>query len=490
MYTVTLLCVTVAVLWYVVSGVLKPRKYPPGPQWYPYFGSSAIVQKLMLKHGSQWKALSHLAKEYSTDILGLKLGSERLVVLFGEKNLRIAFKESAFDGRPDNYFLRLRCLGKRMGITFTDGPLWKEHRSFTVKHLKNVGFGKTTMEAEVQKEMLHIIDYIDKNRHKPINPKGQLAISVMNTLWKFTAGERIDDDKLMHLIDVMERRSKAFTMSGGKLNQWPWLRFLFPQWSGYNLIKSANKQMSEIIDDAIDKHRNGEITEDDFMHLFLNEVRQGRSTYTEEQLQVICLDILIAGSQTTSNSLQFALLAALRNPSIQNRIYDEINTVLGDQTPCWEDTNRLIYTMAFLYEVQRYFVIVPLAGPRRLLTDFKLGEYVLPKETSVLICVGDTHFDPEIWEEPEKFNPDRFIGEDGSFVNLEHIYPFGQGRRRCPGDSLARSFLFIVFVGILQKYKINCCNGVLPSDEPDVGILSSPKPFSIDFIPRQNKDVF
>lgn len=66
-------------------------------------------------YGSQWKALSHLAKEYSTEVLGLKLGSDLVVVVYGDRNIRQVFIDSEFEGRPDSFFIKLRCFGKRMG---------------------------------------------------------------------------------------------------------------------------------------------------------------------------------------------------------------------------------------------------------------------------------------------------------------------------------------------------------------------------------------
>ncbi|XP_039764086.1 probable cytochrome P450 305a1 isoform X2 [Pararge aegeria] len=427
-----------------------------------------------------------MAKEYSTQVLGIKLGLEPIVVVFGENNIRRVFMEREFEGRPNSFFIRLRCLGKRMGITFADGELWREHRHFTVKHLKNVGFGKTAMEAEIKKELQSIINYINTHKSKPINPKTILAMSVMNILWKFTAGERIQEDRLNFLLGLLSARSKAFSMAGGCLNQWPWIRFLLPELSGFTLIKQMNQQISDIIEETIARHKTKTINADDFMYSFLEEMNEdNKKSFTEEQLKIICLDILIAGSQTTSNVLEFAILTVLRNKVIQQKIYNEISNTLGDDTPSWTDSSRLVYTMAFLLEVQRYFTIVPLAGPRRVLEDVYLDDYLIPKDTTVLIAVGDTHFDPSVWEEPKKFIPERFIDERGAIKNTEHMYPFGIGRRRCPGDSLAKSFIFIVFVGIMQAFRIECSNGVLPSEEPIIGLISSARPFTAEFVPRQ-----
>lgn len=68
---------------------------------------------------------------------------------------------------------------------------------------------------------------------------------------------------------------------------------------------------------------------------------------SDEQLKVICLDLIIAGSQSTGNSLEFAILSALRNPKIQEKVHYEIDTVLGDAVPSWSDTSRLISYILF-----------------------------------------------------------------------------------------------------------------------------------------------
>ncbi|KOB62419.1 Cytochrome P450, partial [Operophtera brumata] len=174
---------------------------------------------------------------------------------------------------------------------------------------------------------------------------------------------------------------------------------------------------------------------------------------------MVCLDLLIAGAQTTGNLLEFALIHVLRNKDIQDKIYEEIEHVLGENTPSWTDLSKLIYTSAFLLELQRYHPIAPLTGPRRVLDDTVIDGYLIPKDTTVLISVGDIHFNPELWADPHVFKPERFIDERGLLKNSEHMFPFGSGRRRCPGDSLAKSFIFITFVGILQNFRVECSNG-------------------------------
>lgn len=86
-----------------------------GPKWYPFFGCNNLLNARTAKSSSQWKVISDLAKEYSTNVLGLKMGNERVVVVYGEDNIRQVSFDKEFDSRPDSFFVRLRCFGKKIG---------------------------------------------------------------------------------------------------------------------------------------------------------------------------------------------------------------------------------------------------------------------------------------------------------------------------------------------------------------------------------------
>ncbi|PZC75879.1 hypothetical protein B5X24_HaOG200009 [Helicoverpa armigera] len=482
-----LLLFLVTLILYAFISTIKPKKFPPGPAWYPFIGSSGILRRMSKTYGSEWRAWLELSRQYSTSVLGMKTSTELVIVVFGEKNVRQVFNDKEFDARPHNFFSQLRCLGnKNMGITFANGEIWKQHRQFAVKNLKHVGYGKTVMEREIQNELSRILKYIEEYNSKPINLVNLLSESVVNVLWKYVAGERIEEDKLKRLLDLFRQRGKVFSVAGGMLNQIPWCRFFVPKLSGYSLIIKLNQDISEIIEEAIEKHKNNKVEGKDFIYTFLDEMNANKNpTFTEQQLKIVCLDFLIAGSQTSSNVLGFALLRAIKSQEIQQKIFEEIDTVIGDRTPCWSDSERLIYTSAFLQEVQRYYPVVPMAGPRLLQQDTSIDGYLIPKGSTVLMSLGDIYFDPELWDEPHQFKPERFIDESGMLKNSEHIYTFGLGRRRCPGDSLAKSFIFITFVGILQKYRIYVSNGTVPSDVPLIGILATPKPYTAEFMLRK-----
>ena len=113
------------------------------------------------------------------------------------------------------------------------------------------------------------------------------------------------------------------------------------------------------------------------------------------------------------------------------------------------------YTKAFLQESFRMSSISMFAMPHFTTSSVAVGPYVIPKGTTILpglICV---HTDPDLFPEPHKFKPDRFLDQDGIFQNDEHVIPFSIGKRYCLGQSLAEKAYFLFFTGIMQKFDIS-----------------------------------
>lgn len=114
-----------------------------------------------------------------------------------------------------------------------------------------------------------------------------------------------------------------------------------------------------------------------------------------------------------------------------------------------------------------------------------LNGYTIPAGSHVVPLINGVHMDPTLWDNPEKFNPDRFLDSEGKVHKPEYFIPFGVGRRRCLGDVLARMELFLFFASIMHTFSIE-----LPEDEPMpslkgiIGVTISPQAFRVNLIPR------
>ncbi|XP_014242399.1 probable cytochrome P450 305a1 [Cimex lectularius] len=485
---VMLISFAIILIWQGIGS--KKKKFPPGPIKLPILGNGALVKKYSHTYGGLHNAFHKMCEMYNTDILGLKLGKDYVVVVQSESLIEEVFSREQFQARPDTFFIRLRSMGTRKGITMTDGALWCEQRAFAVRHMHNLGLGKSQMEFLINEEMQILFSFLKNGLN--VNLKNCISKCVLNVLWAMVTGSRfLNEDTLESLISFMGQRAKAFDMAGGVLCQFPWIRYIAPEWSGYNLIKKLNKQFKTMILDIIDKHKrtyDKEVTRD-FIDAFLHEMYNNENTdtsFTDDQLIMVCLDFFIAGSQTTSSTLDFALLQMIVFPHIQQKVHDEIDLVLEKRNPVlFSDKSKLPYVEAVLLESQRFSHIIPIIGPRRVLSTTTLGGYSIPKDTTILLNLVPMLKDPKNWKDPNNFTPERFLNDDNQVIHDKFTYAFGKGKRRCPGEPLAKSFIFMFFTNFLKQYKIECVDKSNPPTLDYIpGLTLSPLPYEMKIIKR------
>lgn len=132
-----------------------------------------------------------------------------------------------------------------LGIVFSDGHLWQKQRKFSLHHLKQFGYGRKEMEEQISKEVKVLIENLTHECSKPLDVHRLFDVTVINVLWSMMAGERFDlnDIKLKQLLAIINDMFRSTDISGGMLNQLPFLRFIMPDKCGYNLHLSILQRM-------------------------------------------------------------------------------------------------------------------------------------------------------------------------------------------------------------------------------------------------------
>ncbi|KAK7866993.1 hypothetical protein R5R35_006860 [Gryllus longicercus] len=448
----------------------------------------------MKKEKYQHMAFSFLSQHYNSDIIGLKLGENLVVVVSGMNLVQDVLTKEEFEGRPDNFFIRLRSMGTRKGVTCTDGYLWHDQRAFVLRHLRNLGYGKQNMENILHDELIQLRKQLGTSNNQKIRIGPQFAKAVLNTMWTLVGGSRLSSSKfyLDKMLVLLEKRTRLFDISGGLLNHFPWLRFLVPSKTGYKLIMDINNDLKTLFQEVIAEHLStyDSVETRDLIDAYLHQMKSTEKKnnifYTDDQLIMVCLDLFIAGSQTTSNTLDFAILLMVLHQDIQRKVQKEIWSVIGtERLPSINDRYKMPYVDAVICEVLRLCQVTPVAGPRRALKDTELGGYYIPKNTSILINLHSVNNDKQHWSDPEAFRPDRFLNGDGTLRSDDHLIAFGLGRRRCLGETLARSCIFLFFTGILQHYHILPVNDENPDITPVPGMTMAPQPYHANFVPAE-----
>ncbi|KAJ9598796.1 hypothetical protein L9F63_026670, partial [Diploptera punctata] len=223
----------------------------------------------------------------------------------------------------------------------------------------------------------------------------------------------------------------------------------------------------------------------DFMDAYLKEMNiqetNPDTTFTEEGLITICLDLFAAGGETTTSSIEFTLMYMVLYPEVQKAVHKELDAVVGqNRRPTLEDRPNLHYVEAVLTELLRVCSIAPFTPPHRTTKDTQINGYSIPKNTSIAICIYSLFQDKEHWGDPEVFRPERFLNSEGKYVKDDWMIPFGAGKRVCLGEVLARSTVFLFFTTLLHEFIFSVPEGDPPPSEiPLSGFTIAPQPFRL-----------
>ena len=196
------------------------------------------------------------------------------------------------------------------------------------------------------------------------------------------------------------------------------------------------------------------------------------------------MDLLIAGTDTSSQTVNWTLLLLANRPEIQAKVHEELDRVIGpDALPTVEDRTRLPYTFACLAESMRYRTIGPLGLPHMASEDTEIGGYRIPARTQVLGNIYSIHHNPRYWDAPDEFIPERFLPQpDGSMspaLTSPAYIPFGTGHRRCPGRRFAETTVWLHITRMLHKLRFETPEGTPLSEDEVFGLAISPQPYSL-----------
>lgn len=174
--------------------------------------------------------------------------------------------------------------------------------------------------------------------------------------------------------------------------------------------------------------------------------------FTKDSMLRVILELFIAGTETTYNTLDWAFLFMSENPDIQAKCHQEIKDTVGDKHIQYSDRKYLTYVDATISEIQRHANVVPMAVPHCASEDTTLLGYRIPKRTIIMPSLYSANMDPNHWADPYMFKPERFIDFKGKLIKNEVLMPFSVGPRVCLGEPLARMELFLVFSYMLQRF--------------------------------------
>ncbi|KAL2721856.1 methyl farnesoate epoxidase-like [Vespula maculifrons] len=489
------ICLVITLFVKIIIDQKQSGNSPPGPPGLPIIGNILDIKRLMKKTKFQAHVWCYLAKMYGP-IVHLRLGfGYTFIIISGREAVIEMLSRAEFDGRPNNLEIQLRTGGEPRGLIFTDGKRWSEHRRFTIKTLKRLGFDKTNMEDMILEDTVTLLKIIEELAEKgPItNIYDLVSIAVIASFWFLVTGSKFQldqkDPKLMEAIAISNENAKRSTTIGGIINQLPFLRYILPRLTGYTQLQERQNRLWLYFKKIIMEHKETEMQNEpmNLIDIYLKEMQtrcsnlSSSSEFNDENLIALIRDLFIASIETTTSTTGFVFAYLSVNQYIQKKIHDELDEVLGkDISPRLVHKNRLPYLQATLAEVARMGNVAATSVPHRAMNDTSLLGYNIKKNSILLANLMSVHMDENHWGDPKTFRPERFINEKGEYYDDPWLMSFGLGHRRCPGEILAKNFLFLIIACMLQKFHFAIAPGY---PEPNLlgidGFTISPPPINL-----------
>ncbi|KAI1889963.1 hypothetical protein AGOR_G00168320 [Albula goreensis] len=471
--------------------VQRKKNFPPGPYVFPIFGNL-----LQLNLTNPVPDLQKLSGQYGK-IFSFYIGSRPVVVLNGVQVIKEALlkKSVEFAGRPQD--LLVSHLTENKGVILADyGPSWREHRRFSLMTLRNFGLGKQSMEERILGETQHISAYLDRSAGKSMDPQHLFHKATSNIICAIIFGSRYEyeNEFFLAMINKMQENAKLTNGPWAMLyDSLPVLRYLpLPFQRIFQNYHSVVEHVSGIVTQHNVTQVAGEMR--DLIDCYQKEMeKQGdsNSSFDKSQMIGLLMDLLFAGTDTTSNTLRFAFLYLMTHPHVQERCQKEIDQVLGEKPQAsFEDRHRMPYTQAMIHEAQRVANTVPLSVFHTTTKDTQLMGYDIPKGTLIIPNLSSVLNEESQWKFPHDFNPSNFLNDEGEFVKPEAFMPFSLGPRMCLGEGLARMELFLILVTLLRRFHFFWPeDGGVPDYTPVFGVTQAPKPYRLGFRLRGRQGV-
>ncbi|WLQ45093.1 cytochrome P450 [Streptomyces laculatispora] len=215
-----------------------------------------------------------------------------------------------------------------------------------------------------------------------------------------------------------------------------------------------------------EQHPAADGTRDDVLSRLIDATAGERDpAVRQDRMRDELITLLLAGHDTTASTLNWTLYLLDRHPEVGDRVRAEVDEVLGDRLPAIEDFHRLTYTSMVLQEVMRLYPAVWLL-PRKALAADEIGGYRVPAGADVVLCPYTLHRHPDFWEDPDRFDPERFAKGRSAGRHRYSYVPFGAGPRVCVGSSLGTLEATVVLAVLLRRLRLSVPPGHKVQAEP------------------------
>ncbi|PPR01466.1 hypothetical protein CVT24_001870 [Panaeolus cyanescens] len=471
--------------------------YPPGPKGYPLIGSLFDMPK-----GKPWLEYHEWSKTYGDMIYFEVLGQPFLVLGSLER------ANDIFEKRSSNYSDRMRMpmINELMGhdgmLAFQRyGPVWKKHRrAFQEQfHPQVIGEYQPVHVREVRAFLQRLLE-TPKDFYRHIDQS--FGATILKVAYGYTI-QGHDDPLVLNIEDAMDGIKQAGHPGAFLVDLIPAMKYI-PEWFPGATFQKKAARWRQITQDMTNKPfeyvkeqmKNGTAIPC-ISTKMIDQLPDENDPSRAEQEQLAkrtASAAYLAGADSTLSAVKTFFLAMILYPEAQRRAQEELDSVLCGRLPEFSDRDSLPYINALVNENLRWKLVTNVGFPHVASQDDEYNGYFIPKGTLLIANAWAALHDPEVFENPDEFLPERYLDKDGQLdhsVRSPSVAAFGFGRRKCPGRHFSNDGLFMMIASTLAVYNI-----LPPLDsngkpcqltaEFTSEVVSTPLPFECRIVPRSS----
>ncbi|MFD1685165.1 cytochrome P450 [Halobellus litoreus] len=425
------------------------RTQPPGPAGVPVFGNSRQYAR------DPFTFLTSVEAAYG-DVVRFDLGPLETYLLTNPADIeRVLVANDATYRKPD---FQDDAIGTLLGdgLLLSEGETWRRQRA-----LAQPAFAPdriSSMDGLIARHAREMVDEWDAGDLRDVNL--DMARVTVRIIVEAMFGSRLTDEQTRTIQEHLEPLGQRFEPNP--------MRFLVPDWvptRENRAYQDSVRTLEGIIDDIVAERRG---TEDDpaidpaadssnggepmdLLSILLRAQRRGEQS--DDQLRDELMTMLLAGHDTTALTLTYTWYLLSEHPSVEARVHAELDEVCGDEPPTAADVRDLDYLERVIQEAMRLYppVYVIFREPK---VDVRLGGYRVPRGSAVMLSQWATHRSERWYDDPDAFDPDRWLPERRADRPRFAYFPFGGGPRHCIGKHLSMLEAKLIVATVAQEYEL------------------------------------
>lgn len=457
--------------------------------------------------------MAKLANMYGP-LMHLKMGFVNVVVVAsaGAAAQFLKTHDNNFLNRPPNAGAKYMAYNYQDLVFAPYGPRWRLLRKVCALHV----FSNKALDdfRHVRQEEVGILTRALASVGKEPTRIGQLInICATNAISRVMLGQRVIRDAMgggggkAKAEEFKEMVVESMVLAG-VFN----IGDFIPALEGLDLqgvvgkMKKLHLRFDAFLTKILDEHKmkgnndRGKEEHDDLLSMLISLKDVEGGSLTDVEIKALLLNLFIAGTDTTSSTVEWAIAELIRNPKVLAKAQQELDSIVGkDRLVTEDDLPRLTFLQAIIKENFRLHPSTPLSLPRIAQESCEINGYLIPKGSTLLLNIWAIGRDPNTWADPLEFRPERFLmGGERPNTDVKgndfELVPFGAGRRICAGMSLGIRMVQLLTATLIHAFDFELANGMSTKDlnmEEAYGLtLQRAEPLMVHPKPRLNSHVY